>query len=487
MEAKDVAPLPAATAAGPAAPVPAPVSQAPPPQTQPQPVASIPPHAHAYAQPPPASMPPHARPQPPPASMPQHAHTHAPPPPPHAHKQPPQPLPFAHHQHHHQQQQQHQPSPGSATPPAPMPGSGMRLSFDQMVAKPPGEHHQQHQHQHQHQHHAPGPILYNAPPPYAAVPPPGGNALGMGELMRKKRGRPRKYAPDGSMALALAPLSSASGGAPTPQPGLQQHGFSISSPPSDPNAKRRGRPPGSGKKKQFEALGSWGISFTPHILSVKAGEDVASKIMSFSQQGPRTVCILSANGAISNVTLRQPATSGGLVTYEGRFEIISLSGSFLLAEDGDTRSRTGGLSVALAGSDGRILGGCVAGQLTAATPVQVVVASFIAEGKKSKPAEPRKVEPMSAPPQMPTYVPAPVASPPSEGTSSGSSDDSGSPINHGGMPYNHSGQQQQQHQQHQHPQHQQHMPPAYASGGWSLPAHHQNNSRHDADVKMMSN
>ena len=38
--------------------------------------------------------------------------------------------------------------------------------------------------------------------------------------------------------------------------------------------------------------------------------------MTFSQQGPRTVCILSANGAISNVTLRQPATSGGLVTYE---------------------------------------------------------------------------------------------------------------------------------------------------------------------------
>ncbi|KAG8084314.1 hypothetical protein GUJ93_ZPchr0010g10245 [Zizania palustris] len=159
----------------------------------------------------------------------------------------------------------------------------------------------------------------------------------------------------------------------------------------------------------------------------------------------------------------------------GRFEIISLSGSFLLAEDGDMRSRTGGLSVALAGSDGRVLGGCVAGMLMAATPVQVVVASFIAEGKKSKPAEARKVEPMSAPPQMATYVPAPVASPPSEGTSSGSFDDSGSPINHTGMPYNHSGRQQQQ----------QPMPPAYASGGWSLSAHHQN--RHDSDMKMMSN
>lgn len=38
--------------------------------------------------------------------------------------------------------------------------------------------------------------------------------------------------------------------------------------------------------------------------------------MSFSQNGPRAVCILTANGAISNVTLRQPAMSGGTVTYE---------------------------------------------------------------------------------------------------------------------------------------------------------------------------
>lgn len=45
-------------------------------------------------------------------------------------------------------------------------------------------------------------------------------------------------------------------------------------------------------------------------------QDVSSKIMSFSQNGPRAVCILTANGAISNVTLRQPAMSGGTVTYE---------------------------------------------------------------------------------------------------------------------------------------------------------------------------
>lgn len=40
------------------------------------------------------------------------------------------------------------------------------------------------------------------------------------------------------------------------------------------------------------------------------------KVMSFSQQGSRAICILSANGVISNVTLRQPTSSGGTVTYE---------------------------------------------------------------------------------------------------------------------------------------------------------------------------
>jgi hypothetical protein len=40
--------------------------------------------------------------------------------------------------------------------------------------------------------------------------------------------------------------------------------------------------------------------------------------MSFSQKGPRSVCILSANGTISNVTLRQPDASGSTFTYEVR-------------------------------------------------------------------------------------------------------------------------------------------------------------------------
>lgn len=58
---------------------------------------------------------------------------------------------------------------------------------------------------------------------------------------------------------------------------------------------------------------------------------------------------------------------------QGRFEILSLSGSFLLSENGGQRSRTGGLSVSLSGPDGRVLGGGVAGLLTAASPVQVAL------------------------------------------------------------------------------------------------------------------
>ncbi|KAH9319872.1 hypothetical protein KI387_021641 [Taxus chinensis] len=195
-------------------------------------------------------------------------------------------------------------------------------------------------------------------------------------MLKRKRGRPRKYGPDGGMTLALPPPVTSAAGT------LSE--IVLASPGSS-QRRGRGRPPGSGKKQQMAALGSAGLGFTPHLITVAAGEDIATKIMSFSQQGPRATCILSAHGAISNVVLRQPAASGGAVTYEGRFDIVSLSGSFLLIDDNGTRSRTGGLSVSLAGPDGRVFGGGVSGMLMAATPVQVIVGSFLLDSKKNKP------------------------------------------------------------------------------------------------------
>ncbi|OIW10880.1 hypothetical protein TanjilG_27826 [Lupinus angustifolius] len=247
----------------------------------------------------------------------------------------------------------------------------------------------------------------------SALKPCGLTAIDSG---KKKRGRPRKYSPDAAnIALGLAP-------AVTQQVSPPPSGGS-SAPSSEPLAKKhRGRPPGSGKK-QLDALGAGGTGFTPHVIFVETGEDIAAKVVAFSQEGPRTVCILSAHGAISNITLRQPTTPGGTVTYEGLFEIISLSGSTLLSEKGSGHSKMDGLSVSLAGSDGRVLGGIVAGTLMAASQVQVIVGSFIAERKKSS-SNNLKSGPSAPSPQMLTFgAPASPTSPTSQGPSSDSSDD----------------------------------------------------------------
>ncbi|OEL16962.1 AT-hook motif nuclear-localized protein 10 [Dichanthelium oligosanthes] len=287
------------------------------------------------------------------------------------------------------------------------------------------------------------PLSGGAAPSLAGAGGNGGAPVHPGEpVAKKKRGRPRKYGPDGSMSLALVPASMAAapGSAPPGAPGasgpFSPEGAKTpnTAPSASPDgAKKRGRPKGSTNKKHVPALGSAGAGFTPHVIFVKAGEDVSAKIMSFSQHGTRAVCILSANGAISNVTLRQSATSGGTVTYEGRFEILSLSGSFLVSENGGHRSRTGGLSVSLAGPDGRVLGGSVAGLLTAASPVQIVVGSFNTDAKKEPPKQQKQ---LALSPSDPSPAPLKVApagmtqgqsSPPSRGTMSLSESSGGPP------------------------------------------------------------
>ncbi|EYU21702.1 hypothetical protein ABFS82_09G087300 [Erythranthe guttata] len=141
---------------------------------------------------------------------------------------------------------------------------------------------------------------------------------------------------------------------------------------------------------------SAGASFTPHIITVNAGEDVTMKVISFSQQGPRAICILSANGVVSSITLRQPDSCGGTLTYEGRFEILSLTGSFMPSDTSGMRNRTGGMSVSLASPDGRVVGGGVAGLLVAASPVQIVVGSFLAGNQHEQKTKKHKSELVTA-------------------------------------------------------------------------------------------
>ncbi|PON75286.1 PPC domain containing protein, partial [Trema orientale] len=115
------------------------------------------------------------------------------------------------------------------------------------------------------------------------------------------------------------------------------------------------------------AIGTAGGSFTPHVMTVETGEDVVSRILS-SQKGPRAVCILSATGVVSSVTIRH--TSGGL------FEILSLSGSFVFGALSGSHRKNGTLSVLLAKPDGGVFGGGVVGSLLAAGPIQLIVGSF---------------------------------------------------------------------------------------------------------------
>uniref|UniRef100_A0A2P2LK57 AT-hook motif nuclear-localized protein n=1 Tax=Rhizophora mucronata TaxID=61149 RepID=A0A2P2LK57_RHIMU len=194
------------------------------------------------------------------------------------------------------------------------------------------------------------------------------------EPVKKKRGRPRKYAPDGQVSLGLSSMP------------VKPRPSSVQDPMSPKRAK--GRPPGTGRKQQLALLGEWmnnsaGIAFAPHVIHIGVGEDIVARVLSFSQQRSRAVCVLSGTGTVSSVTLRQPASTGPSLTYEGHFEILCLSGSYLVAEDGNPRNRTGGISASFSSADGQVFGGAIA-MLIAAGPVQVVVCSFVYDGNKNK-------------------------------------------------------------------------------------------------------
>ncbi|RZR83672.1 hypothetical protein BHM03_00010348, partial [Ensete ventricosum] len=167
---------------------------------------------------------------------------------------------------------------------------------------------------------------------------PASEISGMAAEPIKKRGRPRKYGPDGCLLRPLNPMSiSASVPAGVRMPRTSRILFSFL------NCIDAG---------EMEAS-SAGTNFTPHVITVASGEVLLSK--------PQ----ISFNSLWVLLFISEPAV------YQGRFELLSLSGSFMPTENGGTGSRSGGLSVSLASPDGRVVGGGVAGLLVAASPVQV--------------------------------------------------------------------------------------------------------------------
>ncbi|KAF9624369.1 hypothetical protein IFM89_010395 [Coptis chinensis] len=137
----------------------------------------------------------------------------------------------------------------------------------------------------------------------------------------------------------------------------------------------RGRPPGSKNKPKPPVIITRESANTlrAHILEVGNGCDVFDSVATYARRRQRGICILSGSGTVTNVSLRQPAAAGAIVTLHGRFEILSLSGSFLPppAPPGATS-----LTIFLAGGQGQVVGGSVVGALIASGPVIVIAASF---------------------------------------------------------------------------------------------------------------
>ncbi|KAK6142819.1 hypothetical protein DH2020_023167 [Rehmannia glutinosa] len=105
--------------------------------------------------------------------------------------------------------------------------------------------------------------------------------------------------------------------------------------------------------------------------------DVKRKIMLFSRGRHHTV-ILSAIGVVSAVNMR--SSGGGTLRFEGRFDILNLTGSYNDALHGPA----GCLNLTLVGPDGRVSGGVVEDVMIAASRVQVVVATLSPRTPKTK-------------------------------------------------------------------------------------------------------
>lgn len=97
-------------------------------------------------------------------------------------------------------------------------------------------------------------------------------------------------------------------------------------------------------------------------------------VINYARKRGRGVCIFSGTGTVTNVTLRQPAApSGSVISLQGRFELLSLTGTVLPPP---APPGAGGLSIFLSGGQGQVVGGSVVGPLMASTTVILIAASF---------------------------------------------------------------------------------------------------------------
>ncbi|KAJ4969198.1 hypothetical protein NE237_015899 [Protea cynaroides] len=109
------------------------------------------------------------------------------------------------------------------------------------------------------------------------------------------------------------------------------------------------------------------------LLNVAGGADIADSVAQFARRRQCGVCVFGGIGTVANITLRQPAAPGEVMTLHGCFEILSLTGSFLPPQ---ALLGLSGLTVNLAGAQGQVVGGKVVGTFVAEGPVRVIACTF---------------------------------------------------------------------------------------------------------------
>ncbi|KAI3984193.1 hypothetical protein MKX01_011147 [Papaver californicum] len=150
--------------------------------------------------------------------------------------------------------------------------------------------------------------------------------------------------------------------------------------------KPRGRPPGSKNKPKPPIIITREVSSDdskakrPIILEISAGSDIIETVSQFSVKRHVCLSILSGSGSVANVILHHSTSShhnAATISIPGCFEILSFSGCFIYPPATTKPSSSPPLSISLAGGQGQVIGGIIAGPLIAATSVFLMAASFV--------------------------------------------------------------------------------------------------------------
>eukprot|EP01023_Acetabularia_acetabulum_P019080 TRINITY_DN1964_c0_g1_i5.p1 TRINITY_DN1964_c0_g1~~TRINITY_DN1964_c0_g1_i5.p1 ORF type:complete len:318 (-),score=60.05 TRINITY_DN1964_c0_g1_i5:328-1281(-) len=146
--------------------------------------------------------------------------------------------------------------------------------------------------------------------------------------------------------------------------------------------RQRGRPRGSknkiprahsvpGKTSHMTTVGQPATHQKPLVLNIHNGEDVTDRLKRFCDENQCSLVVQAATGTLSEATLTQQCTGRGVI-LKNTFTILSLSGALIRSAPESTVSWF--LTASLAAPDGGVVGGQVAGPLTAASSVIVVIA-----------------------------------------------------------------------------------------------------------------